>query len=132
MKAQKHLAIIPECGVIAVLEGSLTRLYFDFSNPQPIEGETWPEDLRNCESIDANGRSYGEIISAIINDRYNADDNQALQANHELAKDPDSGISEEKRAEYLAEYSAYQSWRAHAKEIARIAVSIIENAPVAE
>jgi len=132
MRTLQQISAIPECGVVAVQEGSLTRIFFDFTDPEPREGEDIPADIKACESIDVKGQSYGEIISAIINDRYNADDNQALQANHELAKDPDSEISEEKRAEYLAEYAAYQSWRAHAKDIARIVLSIIEGAPVAE
>lgn len=132
MKTQKQIAQIPASGVEVVLEGNLTRLFFDFTDPQPREEEELPADLKVCESIDVYGRDYGRLVSGIINDRYTADTNQALTANYELAKDPDSGLTDEKRAEYLAEYAAYQEWRAHAKAIARLAVTEIENLPVAE
>lgn len=132
MKTQKQIAQIPASGVEVVLEGNLTRLFFDFTDPQPREEEELPADLKVCESIDVYGRDYGRLVSGIINDRYTADTNQALTANYELAKDPDSGLSDEKRAEYLAEYAAYQEWRAHAKAIAKLAVTEIENLPVAE
>lgn len=125
MRTLKQITAIPENGVEVVLEGGLTRLFFDFTDPEPREGEETPADIKACESIDVVGRTKADIVSAIINDHYSPDANQALAANRELAKDPDSGISEAKRAEYLSEYAAYQSWRAHAKEIAGIAVAII-------
>lgn len=127
MKTQMHIPILPSSGVEVIVEGSLTRIFFDFTDPTPIDGHELPEDLKDCENVDVVGRSYGDIVSGIINDRYSADENQALMANYELAKDATSAISDEKRAEYLAEYSAYQDWRAHAKEIAQLVVSQIEN-----
>lgn len=132
MKTQKHIAQIPASGVEVVIEGNLTRLFFDFTDPQPREEEELPADLKECESIDVFGRDYGRLVSGIINDRYTADTNQALTANYELAKDPESGLSDEKRAEYIAEYAAYQEWRAHAKAIAKLAMTEIENLPAAE
>lgn len=132
MKAQKHIASIPESGVLVVLEGSLTRIYFDFTDPQPREEEPFAVDIKECENIDVHGRSRDDIVSAIINDRYNNNSYQAISANYELAKDPDSQITPEKRAEYLEEHAAFQNWRTHAKEIASIAISIIESTPAAE
>lgn len=132
MKAQKHIASIPESGVLVVLEGSLTRIYFDFTDPQPREEEPLAIDIKDCENINVHGRSRDDIVSAIINDRYNNNSYQAISANYELAKDPDSQITPEKRAEYLAEHAAFQNWRTHAKEIAGIAISIIESTPAAE
>lgn len=132
MKAQKHIASIPESGVLVVLEGSLTRIYFDFTDPQPREEEPFAVDIKECENIDVHGRSRDDIVSAIINDRYNNNSYQAISANYELAKDPDSQITPEKRAEYLEEHAAFQNWRIHAKEIASIAISIIESTPAAE
>ena len=103
------------------------RLFFDFSEPQVPEGEeSYPEDLKACESIDVAGNSYGEIVSAIVNDHYSPDSYQAILANYELAKDKNSGITPEKKAEYLAEYAAFQDWRSHAKEVAHIAVNQIQ------
>lgn len=134
MKTLKQIAAIPALGVEVLLEGSTTRLFFDFTDPDPRpEGEDpWPDDIKKCESIDLEGREYGSIVSAIINDRYDADKNQALMANLELAKDEESELTPEKRAEYLAEYADYQDWRLHAKSIAAIAVSIIEEQSVEE
>lgn len=127
MKAQYTIDVLPQSGVKVKLEGMLLRLLFDFTPAEPVqeEGEEAPENLYNCESVDVNGRSKGEIISAIINDRYTPDAYQAILANYELAKDSRSGISSEKKAEYLAEYQAFQTWRTHAKEIAAIVVSLI-------
>lgn len=128
MRTVYQIGTIPSSGVKITLEGQHVRILFDFEKIE-LEGDDKPKakDLYYCESIDASGRGYGDIISAIVNDRYSADENQALMANYELAKDATSAISYEKRAEYLAEYSAYQDWRAHAKEIAQLVVSQIEN-----
>jgi len=126
MKAQKHIATVPESGVVVELEGVLTRLFFDFTDVVARnDDEEVPAELKNCENVDVIGRSRGEIISAIIKDRYNEDSNQALNANYNLAKDEESGLTPAKRAEYLAEYEAFQEWRSHAKEVADIAVAII-------
>lgn len=127
MKTLMHIADIPESGVYVIIEGHLVRLFFDFSEPQVPEGEeSYPEDLKACESIDVAGNSYGEIVSAIINDHYSPDSYQAILANYELAKDKNSGITPEKKAEYLAEYAAFQDWRSHAKEVANIVVNQIQ------
>lgn len=127
MKTLMHIADIPESGVYVIIEGHLVRLFFDFSEPQVPEGEeSYPEDLKACESIDVAGNSYGEMVSAIINDHYSPDSYQAILANYELAKDKNSGITPEKKAEYLAEYAAFQDWRSHAKEVAHIAVNQIQ------
>ncbi len=126
MKAQKHISTVPECGVVVELEGPLTRLFFDFSEVEPNEeNEEVPEDLKNCESIDVEGRGKGELIAAIVKDHYKDDSRDALNANYNLAKDEESPLTPEKRAEYIAEYNAFQEWRAHAKEIAAIAEQII-------
>ncbi len=126
MKTLKHIAVIPESGVEVIIEGRLVRLFFDFTDPIVPDGEeSYPEDIKACESIDVVGNAYGEIVSAIINDRYSPDAYQAILSNYELAKDSKSGISAAKKAEYLAEYAAFQEWRSHAKEIAHTAVGII-------
>ena len=118
---------LPQKGIEVILEGNLTRLFFDFEKAElPVmEGETAPDDIYECESVDVKGRSYSDMVSGIINDRYPADRYQAVMANYENAKDENSEITAEKRAEYLAEYAAYQDWRSHAKEIASSALEII-------
>lgn len=100
-----------------VNEGNVLRLFFDWQLEEPVEEDV---DLSyRCENIDVVGdRDYGSIISAIVNGRYSPDDVQAIMANYELAKDSESNITEEKRAEYIADYAAFQEWRAHAKDVA--------------
>lgn len=131
MKTLKHIASVPESGVEVVTEGTLTRIFFDFTDPEHqaseegLEHPELPADLKACENVDVEGRSYSGIVSAIINDRYPQDANQALNANYQLAKDAESELSDEKRAEYLAEYASFQDWRSHAKKIAATVVAIL-------
>lgn len=127
MRTMKQIQTIPASGVEVILEGVLTRIFFDFTDPIPVGDETFPEDMKVCESIDVDSRDYGRIVSAIVTDRYSSDAYQALIANYQLAKDPESDISEEKRTEYLQEYEVFQTWRAHAKEIAHTVVTEIES-----
>lgn len=117
----------PTSGVKVTIEGSLTRLLFDFTKAEPVvqEGETAPDDLFNCESVDVNGRSKADIVSAIVNDRYSADQFQAILANYSMAMNENADLTDEKREEYLGEYEAFQEWRLHAKQIATIAVSLM-------
>ena len=122
MKANYQMSELPQSGVQVTIEGALLRLLFDFSQVEPREGEE-TTDIYDCESVDVNGRSYGDIVSAIVNDRYSADEVQAIMANYAEALDSSSDIAAEKRAEYLAEYEGYQSWRKHAKEIAAEVIS---------
>lgn len=124
MKAIYTLNEMPVTGVVVTIEGNLTRLLFDIQN-HVSEEENAPQDLYDCESVDCIGRTKADMVSAIIDDRYPASSVQALTANYELAKDEESGITPEKRAEYLAEYAAYQAWRSHAKEVAIIALGLL-------
>lgn len=127
MKANYQIIELPQSGVQTTIEGNLLRILFDFKKYEvKTDDETEaPNDIYDCESVDVNGRTYGEIVSAIINDRYNNDSVQAIMANYEDAKDESSPISEEKREEYIYEYNLYQNFRKHAKEIAKIAVEQI-------
>ena len=128
MKTLSQLDSVPQSGVKITLEGNLLRLLFDiepFTPPVEEEGHEAPTDLYQCESVDVEGRTKGQIVAAIMDDKYSPDAYQAILANYELAKDSKSGITAAKKAEYLAEYQAFQSWRTHAKEIATIVVSLI-------
>jgi len=127
MKACYQIDNLPQSGVKVTLEGNLLRILYDFTPATTVveEGMEAPEDLYNCESVDVHGRTYGDIVAAIMNDHYSPDSYQAILANYELAKDKNSGISADKKAEYLAEYQAFQDARVHAKEIATIVVSLI-------
>ena len=62
--------------------------------------------------------SYTNVISAIIQSRYSDSEITAIVMNNMQANDINSEISQEKRKEYISEYTELQSWRKHAKEIA--------------
>jgi hypothetical protein len=128
MKANYQMPSLPQNGVQVTLEGPLVRLLFDFTPATPVleDGEEAPDDLFDCESVDTTDRSYGGIVSAIINDRYSQDRVQAILANYQNAIDPESTIDVDKRAEYLQEYHEFQDYREHAKTVARLAVAKIE------
>lgn len=111
-------------GVEFVLEGTLLRVYFDFERKEAIRDagseDMAVEDQYVCENVDVEGEhDYGSIISAIVMDRYDANKRDAIFANLEMARDTGSGLDEDKRAEYLKEYSDYQNYRVKAKEIAK-------------
>lgn len=129
MKAVVQIDKLPTKGVKVILEGTLTRLMFDFTKHQWNGGgrdnEPHPDNLYDYESIDLYGQSYAEIVSAIVNGRYSNDEVQAITANFINAKDASSSLGESKRAEYLQEYDTFQAWREHAKEVAKTAVSLI-------
>lgn len=128
MKANYQMPSLPQNGVQVTLEGPLVRLLFDFTPATPVleDGEEAPDDLYDCESVDTTDRSYGGIVSAIINDRYSQDRVQAILANYQNAIEPESTIDVDKRAEYLQEYHEFQDYREHAKTVARLAVAKIE------
>lgn len=132
MKALEQLQNVPENGIVIRQEGAIVRLFFDIE-PAPeipsLDGEeaAFPEDLYQCYNVDvAAPANYGNIIAAIVNDKYSADDVQALTANYFEAKDPESDLTDEKRAEYINEWNDFQAWRAKAKEIATYVVNQLQ------
>lgn len=137
MKCNYQFSSVPESGVIAVVEGALLRLFFDITEAPKAraKGKTADDDgepgepdipVYDCIQVDVkSGRSYADIVGAIVNDRYSADDVQAILANHSEANDGDSDLADDKREEYMAEYAEFQQWRRHAKEIAVIALEQI-------
>lgn len=122
MKAYSDFnGVVPE-GVQITVEGSLVRLFFDYAkNEINVDGKKHEQLV--CENVNATGRTYEELVSAIVIDRYSADRREAIFANYEEAKDETSELTEEKRAEYLNEYSDFQAWRKHAKEVANEVVA---------
>lgn len=128
MKCNYQFPTVPESGIIAYPEGEILRIFYDIT-PAPIapsesEGGNNGDETADipqtydCNQVDVHGRTYGDIVSAIVNDKYSNDDVQAIIANYTEVMDEDSDIDEEKREEYLAEYSDFQQWRKHAKAIA--------------
>lgn len=106
---------LPSLNVIQ--EGSLLRIFFDYEDVPVTEEDG---DIRKyiCENVDVEGRSYEEIVSAVVRSQYSQDRVEAIVANYEVAKDTTSGITEAKRTEYTDEYNAYQAFRTKAKQIA--------------
>ena len=83
---------------------------------EDIEGNT----VTNYRSlyVQVKSISYEDVISAIIHSRYSDSEITAIVMNNMQANDINSEISQEKRKEYISEYTELQSWRKHAKEIA--------------
>lgn len=106
---------LPSLNVIQ--EGSLLRIFFDYEDVPVTEEDG---DIRKyiCENVDVEGRSYEEIVSAVVRSQYSQDRVEAIVANYEIAKDAASDITEAKRTEYTDEYNAYQAFRTKAKQIA--------------
>ena len=129
MKVLMNLPVAPSNNVMVEREADLLRVYFDF-NREPVydeEGNEQNEPVQySCQNVDIRGRfGYDDIVSGIINDKYSFDQFQAIVFNYELAKDENSDITDTKREEYLAEYQALQSYRAHAKEVAVKVIGMI-------
>ena len=95
-------------GIEFVVEGALLRIYFDFERREAVQ-KAGSEDVVVED----------QYVCAIIMERYDANKRDAIFANLEMARDMASELDEGKRAEYLKEYTDYQSYRIKAKEIAK-------------
>lgn len=133
MKALEQLPNVPDNGIVIRPEGAVVRLFFDIApaSEMPTEdGETssGPGDLYECYNVDVPvPADYGTVVAAIVNDKYSADDTQALISNFTSARIEESDMTEEKREEYISEWNVFQAWRAKAKEIATIVTTIIQS-----
>lgn len=108
MKSYSNYEGTVPTGVRTVREGRLTLIYWDYSTEErEIDGETVTQLV--CETVSVKDADYGRIVSAIIRDRYTADDVEAILSN---------GNDTE---EHSAELKAFQEWRAKAKEVAAYA-----------
>ena len=107
---------LPTMNVIK--EGTLLRIFFDYEDVSNDD-----EKKYICENVDVEGRSYAEIVSALIRSRYAQDSVEAIIANYEIAKDSESDITDAKRAEYIEEYNDYQAFRIRMKEIANTVIN---------
>lgn len=133
MKIQYTMAELPKDNVKVSVSGNYLQVAYDFVRIEQKADNANDsmhmvvENSCQGEYIELRGgeRGYDAIISAIVEDKYPTDKMDAVRLNYELAKDDTISISEEKRAEYLAEYKTMQEWRIHAKEIARKAVDLI-------
>ncbi len=83
---------------------------------EDIDGNT----VTNYRSlyVQVTALNYSDLVAAIIQSRYPDSEITAIVMNNMQANDINSEISQEKRKEYISEYTELQSWRKHAKEIA--------------
>lgn len=109
---------LPKEDVKVVNEGAITRVMFGFGTEVRKDQDGNEEVSLVYEVVDTTDRSYGGIVDAIVRDRYSPADVEALLSNYTMAVDADSSLTDAKRAEYKAEYKAFQAWRAKAKEVA--------------
>ena len=66
--------------------------------------------------------TYPQLLSAIIKRKYDTDQSEAITANFLAART--GTVSDEKAAEYTAEYEAYQAYRDLAKTVAKEVMGI--------
>lgn len=138
MRTIEQFERVPESGIIIRKEGAIIRVFFGIKEVTQKSPDDKAEAKKGEDSdaqqgvklyegytVDVNGRTYADIVAAIVNDKYSSNDVQALQSNYIEAKDAESELTEAKREEYLAEWTNFQNWRKQAKEVAAEAVKMI-------
>lgn len=68
--------------------------------------------------------TYPQLLSAIIKRKYDSDQTEAITAN--FLNTRLQAVPENKAAEYVAEYEAYQEWRNTAKAVAKEVMGVEE------
>ena len=98
------------------------KYQINFDTEELSSEDTEGKPVTNYRSlyVQVKSISYADVISAIIQSRYSDSEITAIVMNNMQANDINSEISQEKRKEYISEYTELQSWRKHAKEIASI------------
>ena len=96
------------------------KYQINFDTEELSSEDTDGQPVTNYRSlyVQVKSISYADVISAIIQSRYSDSEITAIVMNNMQANDINSEISQEKRKEYISEYTELQSWRKHAKEIA--------------
>lgn len=121
MKVNQVLENVPSNGIIVREEGDIVRVFFDIEKQKAEtskDGEVIvPDGMCTMENVDVFGtRTYDGIVNAIVCDHYPADKMQAIINNHLL---------ESESKEHQAEFAEMQAWRAKAKSVAKVVVSMI-------
>lgn len=94
------------------------QINFDTEALQTEDTEGQPVTSYRSLYVHVKSISYADVISAIIQSRYSDSEITSIVMNNMQANDINSEISQEKRKEYISEYTELQLWRKHAKEIA--------------
>lgn len=90
-------------------------VYYDEEQTEVLNPETEQKEKRwnCCYSRFGNHPTYGEIVSAIIGERYSTDAQYAILANYQL-----DGETEE--------YLSFQERRRYAKDVAKMALEVLK------
>ena len=94
------------------------QINFDTETLQTEDTEGKPVTNYRSLYVQVTALNYSDLVAAIIQSRYSDSEITAIVMNNMQANDINSEISQEKRKEYISEYTELQSWRKHAKEIA--------------
>lgn len=122
---------VPQGGISIIVEAGLLRVFFDYRKDETprvdMDGKEYIDDTAYvCELVEVQApHTYPALISAIVDSKYSTADVTAIIANHALAQDSESDITDEKRAEYKQDYTTFQNWRSHAKEVAKNVLTLI-------
>lgn len=122
---------VPQGGISIIVEAGLLRVFFDYRKDETprvdMDGKEYIDDTAYvCELVEVQApHTYPALISAIVDSKYSTADVTAIIANHSLAQDSESDITDEKRAEYKEDYTTFQNWRSHAKEVAKNVLTLI-------
>ena len=117
MRTEIRLEQEPQNGIYVMVEGLVVTVFFDLEF----------ESVRNIytgEAVISKGRGYKDILTAIIVDKYDSNDTQAILANYTDALH-DEDLDEEKKHQYTDEYNVYQAYRVKAKNIANKVIEYI-------
>lgn len=98
--------VIPANGIEVVNDGADMLIKYDIA--QAATEEEQPKQYTANEVRVKRSATYGDIVSAIIDDKYSNDAMQAIINNHLL----------DSTSEHEAEFNEMQAWRSHAKEVA--------------
>ncbi len=121
----------PQGGISIIVEAGLLRLFFDYKKDETkrvdMDGKEYVDETAYvCELVEVQApHTYPRLISAIVDSKYSTADVTAIIANHALAMDSESPITDEKREEYKQDYTTFQNWRSHAKEVANNVLKLI-------
>lgn len=122
---------VPQGGISIIVEAGLLRVFFDYRKDETprvdMDGKEYIDDTAYvCELVEVQApHTYPALISAIVDSKYSTADVTAIIANHSLAQDSESPITDEKREEYKQDYTTFQNWRSHAKEVANNVLKLI-------
>jgi len=116
---------VPDSGIVVVRESGIVRIFFNFSTDTKKDIDGNDVIVPTCTNVDVNSNAYDKILAEIITAKYSQDSITAIIANYTEASDLTSTITDDKRAEHMSEYIAFQNYRVAAKNIAAKVIHLI-------